>query len=323
LEEAMVEIAHVTNNTDSRIGQPLATVSPAHSGQSGLVRLDDWVLTERIHRGTRTDIFRARPANSNHNSPGLYAIKVARQETDQTLVETTARLLAREAQVGQSVNHPHLVPVLAAELSTAPNYTVMPWLEGKTVQQWLDASSCFSLSTSLWIIRQTAEAIDELSAALWRHGDIKPSNLIVSTGGHLTLIDLEFATPIDTAPPETISGSIDYLAPELITGKANPSEQTVDSQSDIYSLGILAFQLIGGQLPYRQENGGPKNGPTVIDQHQSAPVPELIDLNNQIPTELSNLIRRMMAKSPHDRPSSTTTLVDTLLDLEINLFSCV
>ena len=165
------------------------------------------------------------------------------------------RLLQREAMVGQSVSHPHLVPVLTASVSEPPRLLVMPWLEGASLQARLAAGEQFDVPKALWIARQTAEALDALHAAGWMHGDVTPGNIHVSPTGHVTLIDLSFARrrdEIGSAADRPIMGTCSYIAPEYFT-----SALRADIRSDIYSLGVgVVRDAFGPAAVSGQGSGG-------------------------------------------------------------------
>ena len=148
--------------------------------------------------------------------------------------------------MGQSVSHPHLVPVLAASVLEPPRLLVMPWLEGASLQARLAAGETFNIPKALWIARQTAEALDGLHAAGWMHGDVTPGNIHVSPAGHVTLIDLSFARRSDeigSAADRPIMGTCSYIAPEYLTSALRP-----DIRSDIYSLGVVLFEMLSGRV---------------------------------------------------------------------------
>ena len=159
-------------------------------------------------------------------------------------------MLAREAQVGRQVSHPHLIAILESQIKRAPQFLVMPWLEGATLQAYTAARRLLDPPAVLWIARQTAEALDALDQAGWMHGDVKPSNIFLSPQGHATLLDLGFARHRDEQleGPRTIAGSGYYLAPEQVSSVYRP-----DIRSDIYSLGVVLYQLLAGRLPLEGE----------------------------------------------------------------------
>ena len=113
-------------------------------------------------------------------------------------------LLQREALVGQTVSHPHLVPILAAHVLESPRLLVMPWLEGASLAVRLANGQQYGVPEALWIARQTAEALDALHQAGWMHGDVAPGNIHLSPTGHVTLLDFNFARrPMKPARPST------------------------------------------------------------------------------------------------------------------------
>ena len=105
---------------------------------------------------------------------------------------------------------------------------------------------------ALWIIRQTAEALSALDRAGWMHGDVKPGNLMISPSGHVTLLDLNFARrhgESGAAVDRCILGTFYYIAPELLT-----SAIRADIRSDIYSLGVVFYEMLAGRRPFEAED---------------------------------------------------------------------
>ncbi len=146
-------------------------------------------------------------------------------------------------QIGQFVSaasgivHPNLVVVLDASAEATSPYLVMPRLEGQTMQLHLTSETFTPLPVALWLVRQVAQALDALHTAGWVHGDVKPENVIVGSRGHVTLVDLGFATRIHTAADHQFRGTPAYSAPEALTANfaAMPA-------MDIFSLGRVLWQ---------------------------------------------------------------------------------
>jgi serine/threonine-protein kinase len=228
--------------------------------------------------------------------------------------EQAIRLLQREAVVGQSLSHPHLVPILSAAVLDAPQLVVMPWLEGASLAARLAAGQQFDVPEALWIIRQTAEALDALHTANWIHGDVTPSNIHLSPSGHVTLIDLNFARrpeEFGSAVDRPIMGTCGYLAPEYLVSALQP-----DVRSDIFSLGAVLFELLAGRRPYTAE--------TLIElsqQHRQSPVADALRTLPYLSRDVAQLVRQMMAKDPLRRPQTPRELIDRLVALEIATFS--
>ncbi len=270
-----------------------------------------WHLIERVGHGQWAGVYRARPINAPVDQPAAYAVKMLHSKRQQDPV--AIEMLAREAQVGHQVSHPHLIAFLDAQLKRAPQFLVMPWLEGATLQAYTAARRLLAPPTVLWIVRQTAEALDALDRAGWMHGDIKPSNIFLSPQGHATLLDMGFARRRDERldGPRVITGTGYYLAPEHVSSIYRP-----DIRSDIYSLGVVLYQLFAGRLPLEAET----LQQMAAAHRQTAPL-NLRRVAPPVPPRVVDLVHRMLAKDPLRRPQSPAELVTELVRLEIKTFS--
>ncbi len=289
-----------------------AALAPVVNLAKSRCRVGQWELVEFAALGSLARIYRARPAGAPADQPATYAVKMLRPNWQDD--PHAIRLLQREALVGQSVSHPHLVPVLTAAVLEPPRLLVMPWLEGASLSARLAAGEEFDVPAALWIARQTAEALDALHAAGWMHGDVSSGNIQVSPTGHVTLLDLNFARrPGETgsAVDRPVMGTPSYLAPEYLT-----STLRADVRSDIYSLGAVLFELLAGRLPFSG-----KALAELATQHRQAAVPDLGRLAPHVSREVAQLVRRMLAKEPLRRPQSPCELIDRLAALEIATFS--
>jgi serine/threonine protein kinase len=269
--------------------------------------LGAWELVQRASAGEFATVYRARPSGST-NAAADYAIKVAR--TDRPDRAACWKLLANEADVAARVAHPHLVAVLSAQLEHERPHLAMPWLRGATLRARLDAGQRFALPVALAIVRQIASALAALAEQGYRHGDVKPSNIMVSPEGHATLLDLGFACDAkgDAAATErTWLGTPRYAAPERFAAR-----HVVTSQSDVFSLGVVTYLLLTGEHPFAD---APLD--ELAQSHLETPTLDPRNKNRALPPEVAQLTLKMLAKEPLRRPAPDELVVN-LARQEIN-----
>jgi serine/threonine-protein kinase len=286
------------------------TVDRAARGGRAPATVGPWQLVELLGQGRLACVYSARPKSASAEQLPGYAIKLLRPEWQQD--DRGLALLARELQVSRKVMHPHLMPILAAELNTPPYYLAMPNLDGRTLAQTLDKGP-LDLPVALWIARQAAEALEALHAAGWTHGDVKPSNILLSTSGHATLIDLGFArTSLERCSlvDRPVLGTIQYMAPEQLS-----STWMADIRSDVYSLGVTLFEMFVGRTPF-----GAEEVSELAVQHRQDLPGDLRSLVPHLPTRAARLVQHMLAKQPLRRPAPQE-VVRRLTALEIDTFA--
>lgn len=269
-----------------------------------------WLLLEKVSHGLYTQVFRARPRDEQQATRANYALKLIAPGQESKL---GLSLLRREAHVAYQVSHCRVVPVLADQLDEPPYFLVSPWLSGCTLEQLITGGACLPVPTALWLARQAAEGLEALATKGWIHGDVKPANLQVGPTGHVTLLDLGFAQQIsDSRPhaPSGISGTLRYLAPERMDANA-----PIQTQSDIYSLGVTIYEILTGQALFRDER--PEE---IVKAHREWIPPSLQAIDPTIPRSVAELVSGMLAKDPLRRPGSPRELIDRLLALEIENF---
>ena len=170
------------------------------------------------------------------------------------------------------------------------------------------------LAFVFWIARQVAEALGALCAAGWMHGDVKPSNIFVGPDGHATLLDLGFARRIDRPDAgleRWMTGTYHYISPEALT-----AAMPVDIRSDIYSLGVVVYEMLAGRVPFQNRDPG-----ELARQHRGCRVPELARLVPDVPADAAALVHEMVAKEPLRRPQTPRELIERLIAVEIATFA--
>ncbi len=215
----------------------------------------------------------------------------------------------REIALAASMQHPHIVPLLAAGASAEPLWFTMPYIEGQSLRARLARGGELPVGEAIRILREVADAL----AYAHRHGvvhrDIKPENVLLSEG-HAMVMDFGVAKAIaestGRALPMTDAGvalgTPNYMSPEQAS--ADPH---VDHRADIYAFGVLAFELLTGQPPF---TGG--TAAQVVRAHLMETAPSLMSQREGVPPILSDLVARCLAKRPADRPQQADELLTAL-----------
>ena len=239
-----------------------------------------WRIGDTLHSGPTALLALAQPADAAGSPRWDYVLKRSLGGPDEL---EGRRQIVQSIAALSGVSHPNLVPVLDASATAATPYLVMPRLEGQTMQESLHVDQEKPLPVALWLVRQTAQALDALHASGWIHGDVKPANVMVGSRGHVTLVDLGFAAKIHTVPNHQFRGTPSYSAPESLAG-----QMAAIPAMDIFSLGRMLWQWI-----------------TQTEQASDALLEPVADL-----------VKSMVANDPSERPAAAD-VVQQLLRLEI------
>ena len=281
--------------------------------QSAIGRMGPWQLVHLLSESELARVYSARPADAPSSQIPRYVVKALRKEWWRD--PQTIEMQRRAVFVGSQISHPHLLPVLSANVQQAPFYYVTPRIPGCTLAEILKHGTRLPVPMSLWIVRQVAEALSALhESAKMIHSDVKPSNIIVSREGHATLIDLGFAFAAYEARHwslRPVTGTLNYIAPEAVT-----SCLAVDESSDLYSLGVTLYELIAGRVPFAA-----KSPDELVRMHREAKPTCIREVLPQLPKPVASLVHRLLSKDPLRRPASAAAVAQELLRLEIDCFS--
>jgi len=285
--------------------------SDSHFQYPALPAIGRWQPVKLLGSGGMSRVYLAHPVSAGIEA-ARYALKVIDDKWAQN--ERALDQIRREALVGNSISHPHLISVLDWGVQKPPYYLVMPLLRGNTLEALIQAERLPSLPMALWMARQVAEALSALHAANWRHADIKPANIFLSPDGHVTLLDLGLARRAEESShisERAIVGTLAYLPPETLT-----STLAADIRSDVYSLGVTLYQTLSGRVPYMARSLGE------MAQIQNETVPmRLRRLAPTLPLAVADLVHDMIAHEPLRRPQTADELIRRLLPLEIASFT--
>jgi tetratricopeptide (TPR) repeat protein/transcriptional regulator with XRE-family HTH domain len=278
--------------------QTRAALALAIDGETEKALPGRYQLAEEIGRGGMGVIYRAYDAMLDRE----VAVKVL---TNTDLGEAGRERLRREAQAAAKLNHPNIVSIYdVVEINDRPSI-VMELVKGETLQ----ASQPREMEAIAAVARQICAALGHAHAHGIIHRDLKPENIFITTEGTIKLMDFGLAWSRGASrltAEGALIGTVFYLAPEQAMG------QEIDGRTDLYSLGILLYELTTGRLPFTAEDPI-----AVISQHLYAPVVPPRAYNQQIPPTLDGLIVRLISKRPEDRPASAAEVLQALEHLDL------
>lgn len=263
-----------------------------------------WVVEARVHAGVTAWLYRA----SHIGTRASAALKVLREQYNH--VSEVLRRFKQEADTLQALRHPHIVEVLEyGELRDGRPWLAMEWLEGQSVDQWLAHRGPFSTAEALTVMEELGGALHVAHRQGVLHRDLKAQNVMVvprAEGFTVKLVDFGIAR---VQAPEGLSGLTSAgavlgtpvaMAPEQIRG------QSVDARTDLYSLGVLLYQLLTGRLPFEGTSAV-----EVEEQHLHAPPPRLGE-RVQTPPALDAVVQRCLAKRPEERWPDVPAFLEAL-----------
>lgn len=222
----------------------------------------------------------------------------------------------REILLAAQLQHPHIVPVLAAGEVDGLPYFIMPFVTGHSLRQRLDGVHPLPIQEAVNILRDVARALAYAHSVQVVHRDIKPENVLLSSGS-AAVTDFGIAKALSTSRATgatnltqggTSIGTPAYMAPEQAA--ADPD---TDHRADLYSYGILAYELLSGNPPF---HGRPPQA--LLTAHMAEKPRSLQDLAPNVPPPLARLVMRCLEKSPADRPPTATAILDVLDRLDIS-----
>lgn len=231
------------------------------------------------------------------------AIKVLRGDLSND--EKFVRRFQREALSASSLSHPNIVQMYDVGEDNGLYYIVMEYVEGKTLKQLLKRRGNLTLSESIDIMLQLTDGMAHAHDSYIIHRDLKPQNIMIQDDGQVKITDFGIAMALNSTQltqTNSVMGSVHYLPPEQANGKGSTTK------SDIYSLGIIFYELLTGKLPFKGDNAV-----EIALKHMRDPLPSLKEDNGNIPQSIENIILKAAAKNPKNRYDSVKEMHDDLL----------
>jgi len=227
------------------------------------------------------------------------ALKVLRPEMSED--EDFIRRFRREAKAAAGLSHPNIVSIYDVGEDQGLYFIVMELIEGETLRDRLRREGKLSLKEALSIAAEICEGLGHAHANKIIHRDVKPQNILITEQGHVKVADFGIARAlggVSTTSSNVVVGSAPYLSPE------QAQNGVVSVRSDLYSLGVVVYEMLGGKPPFAGET------PVAIAlQHVEARVPSLKEINPEIPQPVEAFVQKALSKNPDQRFQSAEEML--------------
>jgi eukaryotic-like serine/threonine-protein kinase len=255
-------------------------------------------LVELIGQGGMATIFQALDTQLGRD----VAIKLLRPEYLRD-PDFSSRF-RQEAQNAASLNHPNVVSVYDYGEDPSGPYIVMEYVDGEDLATILRRNGSLPPAQAARVAAAVARALAAAHARGIVHRDVKPGNVLIGRDGRVKVVDFGIARAVAEAQmtlPGTTLGSVHYFSPEQARG------ETATNESDIYSLGIVLYEMLTGRRPWEGDSAA-----SVALARLSGPVPDPVLVRPSLPPDLAAITRKALASSPIDRFASAASMADAL-----------
>ncbi len=266
---------------------------------------DQYSIERELPRGGMSRVFVATEVALRRR----IVIKVLAPELAATL---SAERFKREIALAARLQHPHIVPLLSSGLAGSHLYYTMPFVDGESLRERINRERPMAFDDILRIIEEVARALAYAHEEAVVHRDIKPEN-VMFFHGQAVVLDFGIGKALisaSTSETELLRitqvgmslGTPTYVAPEQGAG-----DQSLDHRADLYALGVVAYEMITGHPPFSG-----RSPQKVIEAHATQPPEPLVVRRPNVPKPLADVVVRMLAKRPDDRPATGDEIVKAL-----------
>jgi predicted Ser/Thr protein kinase len=287
------------------VGDPQAAtlVLPSDGGDDLLQRLrlvlaGEYEVEQELARGGMAVVFKAIELGLRR----VVALKVLPPELG--LTAHAAERFKREARMVAEIDHPNIIPVYRVGQFGGILFIVMKFVEGKSLDAILQEQGALPVPVILYVLRAAARALAYAHACGIVHRDVKGANILVDSDGRVMVSDFGVAlrsSDVTLTADGAVIGTPAFMSPEQCAGRrAGP-------QSDQYSLGIVAFQMLAGSVPFHADTLA-----GVMHHHFFTPVPDLGLVRDDVPRPLDDVVRRALHKDPERRFKTTREMLTAI-----------
>ncbi len=253
---------------------------------------DAYTIEGEIGRGGMGVVYRARDERLQRR----VAIKVLPPEL--AFQQDIRQRFTREAQTAAKLSHPHIVPIHTVGEGQGLVYFVMGYVDGESVGGRIKRRGRLPVEEVRRVMKETADALSAAHNLSIIHRDIKPDNILLEgTRGRVMVTDFGIAKALSSTSGATLTGvGVAIGTPSFMSPEQAAGEREIDGRSDLYSLGIVAYQMLSGELPF--------SAPTVagiLMKQITEPAPDIRDARNDVPEDLALAVSRCLEKDPENR----------------------
>lgn len=261
----------------------------------------DFILKELLHSGRVTEVWRARWLKAPVPQYEWVALKILPIQFN--LDKKEIERFNNEIRTTSKLRHSHIAaPMTWGAFNDGRRYFATQFIQGQPLSNWLDDSP-LNIKFALSVLHQIADGLDYVHRNDVVHRDIKPDNILITAQGKAYLVDFSVALSREvvrmTVGGELV-GTVTYMAPEIILG------HPMSSFTDVYSLGVLAFRMLTGRLPFEGQQVD------VSYKHVNIPPPNASEINPSLSLAVDQSLAWALKKDPHQRPRLASVFVRTL-----------
>ncbi|NJN68532.1 MAG: protein kinase [Chloroflexaceae bacterium] len=258
-----------------------------------------YTIQQEIGRGGMARVYRA--LDTRLHRPVALKVMAPHLNADPEYL----RRFVREARLAAKLHHPGIVSVYDVDEQDGLRYIAMEFIEGRSLYSVLKEHGAMGLGCAVSILEPVGQALDYAHQKGAIHRDVKPHNVLIAVDGRVLLTDFGIALPLDGGRERLtrtgiFMGTPEYISPEQIESRY------VDGRSDLYSLGIVAYEMITGRVPFTGTT------PQLIAAHAQTPPPLPGSVVPTLPRELDPVFARILAKDPQSRFPDGGAMVDAL-----------
>ncbi len=262
---------------------------------------DRYEIIKSIGEGGMANVYLARDVILDRR----VAIKILRGDLAND--EKFIRRFQREALAASSLSHPNIVEMYDVGEDNGNYYIVMEYVEGKTLKQYMKkrTNGRLTISEAVDIMLQLTDGIAHAHDSYIIHRDLKPQNIMIQDDGQIKITDFGIAMALNSTQltqTNSVMGSVHYLPPEQASGKGSTIK------CDIYSMGILFYELLTGILPFKGDNAV-----EIALKHMKEPLPSVRKQNPSVPQSIENIIIKATAKNPKNRYNDVKEMHNDLM----------